>query len=158
MKRVHNGCMLSHRRPGFTLLEVLVCAVLIGLGFVALVAAFGHDTVITQRSEDMTLGTFLADEIRGLAFQMDLPAILAMDNTTFNPAVLSTGAPQNSTDWSQHLVVTPVSVTDLNTQVAPEGAKAVRITVEVRLRGNPVVTQTYFAFDMEGVPFTDVGG
>jgi len=156
MNNTHN----TRRRPsharGFTLAEVLVAAVLMGLALIALIAAFGHNSVITQRSEDVTVGTFLADEIRGMAFQMSLEDMLAMNGTTFSPAVLSTGTPHDSAAWSQYVSVTPVSITDLNAQVPPQTAKAARITVEVRLRGTPVVTQTYYMFDMEGVPFTDI--
>jgi len=157
MKHMHNIPNRSSRAAAFTLAEVLVAAVLMGLAFIALVAAFGHDSVVTQRSEDVTVGTFLADEIRGMAFQMPLADILAIDGTTFSPAVLGTGSSYGVAGWSQHVTVTPVSITDLNTQVQPEGAKAVRITVEVRLRGTPMVTQAYYAFDMAGVPFTDAG-
>ncbi|HUU93523.1 MAG TPA: hypothetical protein VM238_20215 [Phycisphaerae bacterium] len=144
------------RTAGFTLAEVLVAAVLMGLAIIALVAAFGYNSVVTQRGEDVTVGTFLAEEIHGMAFQMSLEETLGMDGTTFSPAVLSTGVPYDSGAWSQYVLVAPVSITDLNATVAPETAKAARITVEVRLRGTPVVTQTSYRFDMEGVPFTDL--
>ena len=156
MTHMHNTHRRLHRARGFTLAEVLVAAALMGLAFVALVAAFGYNSVVTQRGEDVTVGTFLADEIRGMAFQMSLEETLAMNGTTFSPAVLSTGVPQDSDAWTQHVLVTPVSITDINAEVAPETAKAARITVEVRLRGTPVITQTYYRFDMEGVPFTDL--
>lgn len=143
---------------GFTLVEVLICAVLLVLGFTALVAAFGHDTVVAQRGEDVTTGTYLADEIHDMAFQMDFADVLALNGTTYNPAILSTGTSENLADWTQHVTVTPVSGTDLNLTVAAAGATAARLTVEVRLRGAPVVTQTYYRFSMDGVPFTDAGG
>ncbi|MGB2781362.1 MAG: prepilin-type N-terminal cleavage/methylation domain-containing protein, partial [Phycisphaerae bacterium] len=83
----------KRRSPrAFTLVEVLVCAVLMVLGFVALVAAFGHETVVTQRGEDITLATFLADEIRDRAFGMNFAVVLALDGVSYDPAILSTGA------------------------------------------------------------------
>ena len=160
MKHAPHTPNRSRRAAGFTLAEVLVAVVLMGLAFIALVAAFGYNSTVTQRSEDMTLGTFLADEIRGMAFRMSLADTLAMDGTTFSPAVLSTGVPQDSEarfrmlpdDGEYRIRVYLMR----NAAVQPQTAKAARITVEVRLRGTPVATQTYYRFDMEGVPFTDL--
>jgi len=154
-----NHKMVGRRTAGaFTLVEVMICAVLLALGFIALVAAFGHDTVMAQRAEDTTLGTFLADEIRDMAFQMTFANVLNLDGVVYSPARLSTGSTEDLANWSQLLTVTPVAATDLNQAVAAQGATAARISVEVRLRNTPVLTQTYYKFDMEGVPFTDAGG
>lgn len=142
----------------FTLVEVMVCAVLLALGFIALVAAFGHDTVVAQRAEDSTLGTFLADEVRDMAFQMTFADVLNLNGAVYSPARLSTGSTEDLANWSQRVTVTPVSATDLNQAVAAGGATAARINVDVRLRNTPVLTQTYYKFDMQGVPFTDAGG
>lgn len=141
-------------RKAFTLAEVLVCCVLVVLGFVALVTAFGHESVVTQRGEDITLATYLADEIRDKALQMDFSDVLALDGTTNNPAILSTGSSENLTEWSQKIVVTPVSSSDLNQEVEAAGAQAARLTVEIFAKGNPVLTQTYYILDVSGVPTT----
>ncbi len=142
----------GNRWKAFTLAEVLVCCVLVILGFVALVTAFGHESVVTQRGEDITRATFLADEIRDKALQMDFADVLAMDGTTNNPAILSTGSSENLTEWSQKIVVTPVSSSDLNQEVEAAGAQAARLTVEIFAKGNPVLTQTYYILDVSNVP------
>ena len=139
----------------FTLAEVLVCCVLVILGFVALLAAFGHESVVVQRGEDITLATFLADEIRDKAFQMNFSDVLGLDGTTYNPAILSSGSSDNLTGWAQRITVTPVSSTDLNLEVASAGAQAARLTVEIFAKGNPVLTQTYYILDTSGVPMAD---
>lgn len=143
---------------GFTLAEILVCVVLVSIGFVALVAAFGHDTQSAQAGEDVMLGTFLADEIHDKAIQMPFADVLDLDGTTYDPAILSTGSTEDLATWSQKITVTPVSQSDLNQTVARSGAHAARVTVEVRAHGKPVLTQTYYILDRSGVPFTDVGG
>jgi type II secretory pathway pseudopilin PulG len=154
-----NHKTVRRRRAGaFTLVEVMICAVLLALGFIALVAAFGHDTVVAQRAEDTTIGTFLADEIRDMAFQMTFADVLNLNGVVYSPARLSTGSTEDLANWSQRVTVTPVSATDLNQTVAAQGATAARINVEVRLRNTLVLTQTYYKFDMQGVPFTDAGG
>jgi hypothetical protein len=145
----------GNRRKAFTLAEVLVCCVLVVLGFVALVTAFGHESVVTQRGEDITLATFLADEIRDKAFQMDFADVLGLDGTTYNPAILSTGSSNNLTDWAQKITVRPVSPSDLNQEVEAAGAQAARLTVEIFAKGNPVLTQTYYILDVSGVPTAD---
>ena len=145
------------RRRGFTLAEVLVCALLLALGFVALVAAFGHEGLCAQRGEDVTLATFLADEIRDMALQMNFTQVFSLGAQPFNPAVLSTGDPAGLTGWAQHVTVRPVSATDLNQQMAQGVADAAQLTVEVRRNSKPVIAQTYYIFKMDGVPFTDSG-
>ena len=146
-------------RRGFTLVEAMICSVLLVIGFVALVAAFGHDSVVAQRGESVMRATYLADEIRDMALQMSFNDVLNLNGAVYDSAVLSTGSSDNNlTDWSQHLTVTPVSISDLNDTVPAAGAQAARLTVEVRDHKTPAVTQTYYLFEMQGVPFTDSGG
>ena len=156
----HVRFISTPRRPaaGFTLAEILVAVALVALGFVAIVAALGHDTLTSQAGEDVMLATYLADEIRDKALQMTFANVLNLDGVTYDPAILSTGSTQDLTHWSQKITVTPVSVSNLNQVVARSGATAARLTVEVRSRGKPVVTQAYYLLDRSGVPFTDVGG
>jgi type II secretory pathway component PulJ len=143
--------MSRGRRRGFTLAEILICAVLMGLSFIALVAAYGHDSVVTQRSEDITRATFLADEIRDMALQMDFTGVLALNNSSCSPAILSTGDTQGQSQWAQYLTVTRISESDLNT--TSSAGKAARLTVEVRSNGKRVIQQTYYIYDMTGVPY-----
>ncbi|HUU32057.1 MAG TPA: prepilin-type N-terminal cleavage/methylation domain-containing protein [Phycisphaerae bacterium] len=154
-------CSVAARTPrrGFTLVEAMICSVLLVIGFVALVAAFGHDSVVAQRGESVMRATYLADEIRDMALQMSFNDVLNLNGAVYDTAVLSTGSSDNNlTGWSQHLTVTPVSISDLNDTVPAAGAQAARLTVEVRDHKTPAVTQTYYLFEMQGVPFADGGG
>jgi len=141
------------RTDAFTLAEVLVCTVLLALAFVALVAAYGYESVVIQRGEEITYGTFLADEIRDRALRMDLADVLNLDGTTYSPAMLSTGAEQAQTQYAQQIAIMPVAASDLGTQVASAQAEAARVTVTVTAYGRPVVVQSYYVFDLSGVPF-----
>jgi prepilin-type N-terminal cleavage/methylation domain-containing protein len=137
-----------HRcRGGFTLAEVLICSVIVLIGFMALVAAFGQESVSIQRGEDATLATFLADEIRDMALQMPFADVLALNGQTFSPTlVLSTGQTEHWANWSQVITVTQVSV-------GP--ATAARLIVDVRAGVPPnnrsVVRLTYYIFDRSAV-------
>lgn len=144
-------------RGAFTLAEVLVCTVLLVLGFVALLAAFGHESVVAQRGEDITQATFLADEVRDAALRMTFAQVLALDGVTHAPAQLSTGASYDVTFWSQEIKATPVSSSDLQQQVEPDQAGAACLEVTVLAHGEPVLTQTYYVFYMSGVPFAAGG-
>jgi len=141
------------RHSGFTLAEVLISSLLLGLGVLALVAAYGYDSTAAQRDEEITVASFLADEIRDKALQMNFANVLTLNGIPYNPAILSTGQPQGQAQWSQHLTVTPVAQGDLNATVGSAGAQAARLTVEVRSRGVKVITQTYYIFKMDTVPF-----
>jgi prepilin-type N-terminal cleavage/methylation domain-containing protein len=151
MAHAFNGRRGACRR-GFTLAEVLVASTLLVIGFVALVAAFGRDSEVTQRSDDVTTATFLADEIHSMALQAPFASLSSLGGL-HNPAVLSDGTAQGQTKWAQYVTVTNVDESDLG--YPPSGpVKAVRLIVDVRALGKSVLTQTYFIFDMTGVPTT----
>jgi type II secretory pathway pseudopilin PulG len=145
----------AHRAGGFTLVEVLIASVLVSLAFIALVAAFGYEGVVIQRTEEITYGTFLANEIHDQALRTDFASVFALDGTVNNPAVLSNGTTQDRDEYSQEISVTPVDVTDLGDTVPQAGAQAARLTVIVKAHDRPVLTQTYYIFDLADVPFTD---
>ncbi len=140
---------------GFTLVEVLIASVLVVLAFIALVAAFGYEGVVIQRTEEITYGTFLADEIHDKALQMDFASVFDLDGAAYDPAVLSTGAAQDRDEFAQTIEVTPVQANDLSVTVGQTGAEAARLNVTVTAHGKPVVTQTYYIFDLSDLPFTD---
>jgi len=148
------------RRPdrpaaGFTLVEVLIASVLVVLAFVALVAAFGYEGVVIQRTEEITYGTFLAGEIHDRALRQSFASIFDLDGQTYDPAILSTGAAQDRDEFAQEIRVTPVQADDLAVTVSPSGAEAVKLDVTILAHGKPVVTQTYYVFDLTDIPFTD---
>jgi len=145
----------AHRAGGFTLVEVLIASVLMVLGFVALMAALGYEGVAIQRGEDTTYGTFLANEIHDMALRMEFASVFQLDDQTYTPALLSSGQPQDRTRYAQEITVTPVDARDLGIVVPVAGAEAARLTVTITTYGKPVVTQTYYVFNMAGVPFSD---
>lgn len=153
MKQAPNMPKPSRRAAGFTLAEVLICTVLLSLAFVALVAAYGYESVVIQRGEEITYGTFLADEVRDMALRMDFADVLELGGTTHDPAMLSTGIEQDQTQYAQQITVVPVTAADLNTQVAPAQADAARVTVTVSAYDKPVLVQSYYVFDLSAVPF-----
>jgi hypothetical protein len=140
---------------GFTLVEILIASVLVVLAFIALVAAFGYEGVVIQRTEEITYGTFLAGEIHDKALRTDFASVFGLDGAVYDPAVLSTGTTQEHDDFAQTVEVVPVDAIDLGVTVGQTGAKAARLTVTITAKDKPVVTQTYYIFDLSDTPFTD---
>jgi type II secretory pathway pseudopilin PulG len=143
------------RRPGFTLAEVLICAMLLAIGFIALLAAYGQETGTVARSEEMTLAVSLADEIRDAALGMTFAQVRALDGADYTPAHLSTGASNDLADWEQVIRVTSVQLKDLTRTDASGNPKAVQLTVTVKTRQKTVLVQSYYFFDPSAVIYTD---
>ncbi len=138
-------------RPAFTLAEVLISVAILGLAFLALVSAFGHEAVVVHQAEKAAVATFLADEIRDLARNRDFAEVFDLDGTTYHPAVLSTGIEQGHAEFAQTISVLPLAREDLRAWVAQEDAGAARVDVVVTASGMPILTRSYYILDMEGV-------
>ena len=143
------------RRPGFTLAEVLVCATLLAIGFVGLLAAYGQETGTVARSEEMTLAISLADEIRDAALGMTFAQVRGLDGADYVPAHLSTGASNDLANWEQVISVAAVQVKDLTKPDASGNPKAVQLTVTIKTRQKTVLVQSYYFFDPSAVIYTD---
>ena len=140
-------------RRAFTLAEVLVCAGILSLVFVSLLAALGHESEAVQSGADTTAATFLAEEIRDMALRMDFQDVLALDGTVYDPAVLSTGVAQAQTEFSQVISVVPVDAEDLSATVSPGDAKAAHLVVMVRARGKQAMIQDFYIFDLSDIHY-----
>ncbi len=141
------------RGRGFTLAEVLIASVVLSLVFVALLAAFGHESLVVQRGEEITVATFLVEEIRDMALQLDFENVFSLDGVTYSPAVLSTGESQSKVQYAQSVEVTPLENSDLETPVSEQDADAALLEVTVTVRDEPVLTQCFHIFDMSGVQY-----
>ena len=60
-----------NRQKGFTILEILIAVVIVGIGFSAVMFAMLNGTVRNASSKDLTKANFLANEIR--EFSLSLP-------------------------------------------------------------------------------------
>jgi prepilin-type N-terminal cleavage/methylation domain-containing protein len=128
----------SRSRRGFTLIEVAIVTVIIGLGVVGLLELMVAGSMSNASASRRATAVHLANGIHEMCYQKTWPQLLALNGTTFDPAVDARGdvALENE-GWSQQIAVQPVQVNRL-TQVATANSPMVRVTVRVSRFGEQV--------------------
>jgi prepilin-type N-terminal cleavage/methylation domain-containing protein len=127
---------------GFTLVEVLMAAMLIGLAITALVASSGAFTLYNAMGVDLSTAEFLIEEIRELTAPVAFADLGAYNGQTYSPPRDANG--DNLSDFNaykQIVTVEYVNATDL-THVWTSGPKDFRrVTVKI-LKGNREITSS----------------
>ena len=141
-----------HKRGAFTLAEVLVATVLIGLAIVSLIIANRAFAQVNGAAVKLTTAEFLIDQIRELTMSLDVvdpqggetfgpetgeslsnyDDLYDFDGLTFSPPINS--GRQQLTDlgaYSQQITVENVDATNFEQVVLDGGSPFVRITVRV---------------------------
>ena len=134
------------KKAGFSLIEVLVAIILIGLAIAALVAASSSFTRANAAGAELTTAEFLIEQIRELtatllydASHNELYDFVGADGVqSFCPPI---GADGNDLDgfaaFTQQVTVKNVSGSDLE-QVVGYDSGFVRVSVEVSLNSRPI--------------------
>ncbi len=132
---------MAARKKGFTLVEVLIAVLLLGVAIATLMAA---NTVFTQANgAGATLATseFLIEQIRERTAMMHYTQLAALDNVTYSPPINGAGGTINDlSTFSQVVVVENVSPADMTLVVADNTSDFSRITVSVTQNGNVIST------------------
>ena len=152
------------RRDGFTLIEALVAAGIVGLGLTALLTAVMSGTQANAAGRRLTQAALLAREIREWTLKLpfsDLdpgdqgnppgsdgtsPQVFVDDlddlmGVTYDPPRDGQGYPvADMAGWSQTMTLTWREPTDLATPVSPGSTDIIHVQVDVACRGEPVLT------------------
>lgn len=145
---------------GFTLVEVLVAVVLIGVAVAALLGANGAFTRVNAAGADLTTSEFLIEQIRELAVALPVaepgtsPVVGSLfgpesgetlaqyddlddfDGATFSPPIDAGRTPlPDLEDFSQVVTVQNVQPADLDQVAADHSTAFVRVTVRVLRNG-----------------------
>jgi prepilin-type N-terminal cleavage/methylation domain-containing protein len=154
----------SQSARGFTLVEVLIATVLIGLSIAALVASNGTLTMASAVGTDQSTAEFLAEQIRELTTM--LPVVDPQTTTTtfgpeeaglagyddvddFNGATFSPpiGADKAAlpefASFSQQVTVQNVDRTNFDLIVANHTSHFVRVTVSVLKNGRQITAASW---------------
>lgn len=149
---------------GFTLVEILIAVVLLGLAIASLVAANGAFTQTNGAGIDLSTAEFLIEEIRELTTPLavvdpvdgavvwgaeigeaaagDYDDLDDFDGATFSPPVDASGnALAEFASFSQQISVENVSPVSLDTVVADHTSDFVRVTVSI-LQNNKTISST----------------
>jgi prepilin-type N-terminal cleavage/methylation domain-containing protein len=88
----------SQGRKGFSLVEILIAIVLVGLSITALVTASNSFTMANGAGADLSTAEFLAEQIRELTIQLPVSDPAAVNWTNFGPETGETLDTYNDVD------------------------------------------------------------
>jgi prepilin-type N-terminal cleavage/methylation domain-containing protein len=149
--------MTALRSPkGFSLVEVMIAVMLVGLSITALVVASNSFTMANGVGADISTAEFLVEQIRELTTLLPVvdpqtttttfgpeEASLAsyddiddFDTATFSPPINSNRATLNDlAGFSQQVTVQNLSSANFDAVVADHSSPFIRITVDIRQNG-----------------------
>jgi len=155
----------TSKQFGFTLIEVLISTLLIGLAIGALLAANGSSTRINSAGVDMTTAEFLLEQIRELTavlppidpdtgtatFGPEEPNLVDYDDVDDFNSVTPLCPPIDAarvslpalSAFSQQISVENVSNTNFSQTVADHSSPFIRVTVSVRQNGDEVCNASW---------------
>ena len=135
---------------GFTLIEALFAAMLLGLVVAALAAASGAFTMANGYGVDLSTAEFLIEEIRELTANENIDTLLASyDGQTFNPPKdISNLDMADFSEFSQQVEIDYVESGNFaNTVTGP--TDFVRLTVTVSKSGQPISSTSWIRARLE---------
>ena len=137
-------------RGGFTLIEALFAAMLLGLVIAALAAASGSFTMANGYGMDLTTAEFLIEEVRERTANIDVDTLLASyDGQTFSPPIDVSGV--DMTDFSQFGQQVEIDYVEsgnfTNTVTGP--TDFVRVTVTVTKGGQPISSTSWIRAQLD---------
>jgi prepilin-type N-terminal cleavage/methylation domain-containing protein len=138
-----NNTRRGARAEGFSLIEVAVATVIIGLGVTALLLSVGAGTSVNDSGQELTQASFLAGEVREWVSNQSFATLSALASpTTFNPPQDGSGNPiTDMPGWSQAVTITWRSNANLNNNVAAGASKYINVQVQI-FRGSQLMLTT----------------
>ena len=151
------------KRPGFTLIEVLLASAIMGLLFVALMEAFRTGLQMLEHSQRVTIASSLAEEIHQMTLTLPLSDpdggawgaeageigpvyddVDDLDGRAFTPPVNADGMLINGLEeYRQEVIVASVSEQDFDEVVADGTSGVSRVTVIISCRGDEICRMSW---------------
>ena len=129
---------------GFTLIEVLIAIVLLGIAIASLVAANSSFTRANAAGTELSTAEFLIEQIRERTTLVDYDNLYGFDDASFSPPISVDGEVLNNfAAFSQEITVQNISATNFE-QVVPDGTSSfVRVTVRVLLNSEEISSTSW---------------
>lgn len=129
---------------GFTLVEALFAAMLLGLVIAALAAASGAFTMANGYGVDLSTSEFLAEEIRELTANVDFDTLLSSyDGQSFNPPKdISNLDMTGFGEFTQQVEIDYVAPGNFSSTVTGP-TDFVRVTVTIVKNGQPISSTSW---------------
>ena len=132
------------RLGGFTLIEALFAAMLLGLVIAALAAASGAFTMANGYGVDLSTAEFLIEEVREHTANIDFDTLTGFDGQTFSPPVdLSGTAMSDFGSFGQQVIVEHVQSGNFDQIDSSGTSDFVRVTVTVTKSGQPISSTSW---------------
>lgn len=162
ISNLKSSCL--RRGNGFSLIEVLIAVILIGLAITALLAANGSFTIANSAGTDLSTAEFLIEQIRelmallpvvdpqtgtatfgseeaGLAYYDDLDDF---DGVSFSPPIdANRNVLNNFAAFSQLVIVENVNPSNFEQVVGDHSTSFVRVTVKVLLNTKEISSTSW---------------
>ena len=130
---------------GFTLIEALFAAMLLGLVIAALAAASGSFTMANGYGVVLSTAEFLIEEVRERTANVDVDTLLASyDGQTFSPPVDVSGAVMTDfSQFGQQVSIEHVQSGNFDQIDGTGTSDFVRVTVTVTKGGQPISSTSW---------------
>jgi len=122
---------------GFTLAEVMLSVVIVGVAIVALMMLFCAGTIANDYGNDLSTSIFLAEQLRSMTDQEAFGNLMSYDGNTYN-GVDANGNPVAGLErFQQGLSVQPVNPADMTVYIGPDPEAAI-LTAAVSCGGTQI--------------------
>lgn len=138
------------KKHGFSLIEVLIAILLVGLAIASLLIANGSFTKANAAGTDLSTAEFLIEQIRELTVMTSYDDLYDLDEMSFSPPISADGEVLNHfAAFSQQVTVENVSASDFEQVVDDHDSDFVRVTVKVFLNSKEISSASWLRADID---------
>jgi prepilin-type N-terminal cleavage/methylation domain-containing protein len=139
------------KKHGFSLIEVLIATLLVGLAIASLLVANGSFTKANAAATDLSTAEFLIEQVRERSISVnydDLYGLEHFDNVTFSPPISADGESLNDfAAFSEQITVENVSAS--NFENLDPGSDFIRVTIKVFLNSKEISSASWLRADID---------
>jgi len=151
MRNTSNEHRTSSTENAFSLIEVLIATILVGLAIVALIAANSSFTKAGAAGTELSTAQFLIEQIRERTALVDYADLHnTFDGAIFSPPISAGGEVLNHfAEFSQQVTVVNVSASDFEQVVDDGSSDFIRVTAKVLLNSRQICAASWIRADID---------